>query len=66
MAENRIPIRLQGYDPRWPEYSDWAAWNLGQRLGIQGLPSLAPLVIAAAVLALLLGRAIRRSAHAGR
>ena len=48
------PIRLQCLDPMFPSYSGLTAFNLGHFMGLRGLVSLVPLVLAVCGLGALL------------
>jgi hypothetical protein len=51
-----FPIRLLNYDPEWPALRQWAMWNWGELLGLQGLSSLLPLLAAWSAVTLWLAR----------
>lgn len=46
-------LKLLMLRPDWKEWSEFAMWNLGELLGLNGLWSLLPLVLASALIALI-------------
>jgi hypothetical protein len=46
-------IKLLSLHPQWPAISEHAMWNAGELLGLQGLPSLLPLLLGVAAVTVL-------------
>ncbi|MCK5845111.1 MAG: glycosyltransferase family 2 protein, partial [Victivallales bacterium] len=47
------PIRLQKFNPDWPEFAHLTSWNAGELIGLTGFSSLFPLFLLLAIAALI-------------